>query len=101
MKHVKDLRKVIRREKLRNRSTLSKDKHAVIKVLEQHIGDQMTPRAYLVKKVVGEIVMLATDESLRILSENCKLNFSDGTFRYAPMYFKQLYSFLYADHILS
>ena len=98
MKCVKDLRKVVCREKLRNRSTLPKDKHAVIKVLEQHIGDQMTPGAYLVKKVVGEIVMLATDESLRILSENCKQVFSDGTFRYAPMYFKQLYSFhVYKD----
>ena len=54
----------------------------------------MTPWAYLVKKVDPHgTVMLVTDESLTLLCQNSHQVFSDGTFRYAPMYFKQLYTF--------
>ena len=92
-KKVKRFRKVISRQKLKKRGQLPKDKHEVIKVLEGLIDDDNTPGAELVRRVEGNIVMLATDESLNLLSENCKQLFSDGTFRYAPKDFSQLYSF--------
>ena len=38
-------------------------------------------------------VMLAPDDSLRLLCNNSQQVFSDGTFRYAPYTFEQMYTF--------
>ena len=49
--------------------------------------------ARLVKEVTKDVVLLATDSSLQLLQSHSEQVFADGTFKYAPKHFYQLYTF--------
>ena len=54
---------------------------------------QSAEGAHMIKQVEKEVVMLATDRSLELLKDSSLQVFGDGTFRYSPRFFTQLYTF--------
>ena len=82
------------REKLRGRPTLPKTHEESINMLETIIlSSTDIVGARLVKEVTKDVVLLATDSSLQLLQSHSEQVFADGTFKYAPKHFYQLYTF--------
>ena len=57
-----------------------------LKEMETHDGE-------LVRAVHGNIVMIARKEDLDLLNVNRLALFADGTFKYSPRFFNQMYTF--------
>lgn len=72
---------------------LPKNIDEVIAALEEEMLTQSAEGAHMIKQVEKEVVMLATDRSLELLKDSSLQVFGDGTFRYSPRFFTQLYTF--------
>ena len=84
----------MKRTKLSTRPPLPKNLSSALNALEDCLTKKsLVTGANLVRVVRNDIVLLASDESLKLLSENSHQVFADGTFRYCPRFFHQLYTF--------
>ena len=91
---LNNLKRAASRAKMQRRfgKVLPRNREEVIKVLEEQIIERSAPGSNLIKHVKNDIVMLATDKSLEFLKEGTYQVLGDGTFRYCPKYFCQLYT---------
>ena len=89
-----NLKKTVSRVKIASRfgNTLPKNKEEVIAALEEQLIARSAPGSSLIKCVKKGFVMLATNKSLDFLRENVYQVLGDGTFRYCPKHFYQLYT---------
>ena len=88
------------RRKARGGKCLPRSRAEAVEFLEEELISRSAKGSNLIKKVFrgdmeknkGDIVMLATDSSLRLLETDDYQVFGDGTFRYCPKFFHQLYT---------
>ena len=87
-----NLRRSISRAKLQKRKgkIIPRNRVEAVSALEDLVNS-CEPTAKLIKCINNDIVMLATDSTLQLIRENYQC-FGDGTFRYCPKYFGQLYT---------
>ena len=67
----------------------TKSKENCLNILKQLAEDGHD----LVKRVDDDVVMIARDDDLKLVPRQYAELYVDGTFQYAPRYFKQMYSF--------
>ena len=87
------------RREARGGKCLPRNREEAISLLEEELISRSVKGSNLIKKVFRgdkeknkcDIVMLATDSSLELLQCNYQV-FGDGTFRYCPKFFHQLYT---------
>ncbi len=83
-----NLRKIVYRTRRKVYPKQPKNKSECIEELRKQVGD-----GNLIKNVKGKIVMLAREEDLKLLNSEKLELYADGTFKFSPRHFKQMYSF--------
>ena len=59
----------------------------------KQLKDMSNKEDETVRAVKGNIVMIARKEDLKLLDVDCLELFGDGTFKYSPRFFNQMYTF--------
>ena len=89
MEHLNKMRRAIYRKRRTKFKSIPKQRQMCIKQLK----DMSNKEDETVRAVKGNIVMIARKEDLKLLDVDCLELFGDGTFKYSPRFFNQMYTF--------
>ena len=88
-KDLSNLRQAIYGKRRRTFKPVPKQRRACLQKLKEMAGEDDD----LVRKVKGSVVMIARKNDLQLLNTAKVDMFGDGTFKYSPRFFSQMYSF--------
>ena len=85
---VRNLRTTIYRTRRKTFKPVPKQRQACLARLKEMAGEDD-----LVRNVNGNVVMIARRQDLELLNDSKLALFADGTFKYSPRFFNQMYTF--------